>query len=270
MNLITRKLKTMIEAANRDSIRSKYKAITAFFPYAVWRERDGQHELLGMLFRLCRAMTWGGKHEVISPSSLCAMASERQAFMWRRIEPLVATLLSEESPISLKQAVVLASPYLPWKDFTIDKHLIQLLAVAASAVPYTNDIGQSVVDTLSRIANDTTLQPHIPVGMWSWLNRRPSLPPVCWGRLYGSTRHVARAVRALRDIEILNSYLFLIRSEWDGPRSLRLGEVYASLSEGFSGIRIEHHRQDLLRRLDYVLGPDHLSGARYTCHQILE
>jgi len=197
-----------------------------------------------MLFRLYGAVILGGQLEAINPSSLRA--------------------------ISLKQIIILASPYLPWEDFTTNEQLIQLLAVAASTFPYTNDIGQSVVDTLLRIANDTSLQSHIPVGMWSWLNKRPSLPRFCWGRFYGSTRHVARAVRALGDIEILNSYLFLIRSEWDGPRSLRLGEAYASLSECFSGIRMGHHRQDLLRRLDCVLGQDHISGARYTCHQVLE
>jgi len=95
------------------------------------------------------------------------------------------------------------------------------------------------------------------------LNERPSFPPVCWGRFYGSTGGFLRTVRALGDIEILKSCLPLVWSEWDEPGPVNLYEMYASLWEGFSGIGMEHHRQDVLRRLDHVLGqldlrPEHL------------
>ena len=245
---ITQKLKVMAETADGDSIYRKRKAITAFFSYAAWRDRDGQGELLNILFRLFRAMVaWAHRTGTFG----------RPMFMWCHIEPLVTTLLNEESPVSLKQVIILASPYLPWKQFTNHQHLIQLWAAAASTVPYTNDIGQSVVDTLFRIANDTSSQSHIPVGMWSWLNKRPPLPPICWGRFYGSTPHVVRVVRALGDIEILKSYLLLLWSEREETWLTSLAALYemrASLREDFSGVGIGHHRQDLLRRLDYVLG----------------
>jgi len=243
----------MTKGASRNSIRLKHKAITTLFPYAVWRERDDQLELLGTLLHLYGAMVWRGQHEFLGLLPPHVAASNRRAFMWRRIEPIVATLLGEESPGSLKQAIILASPYLPWKDFASNIQLIQLWAVAASKVPYTNDIGQSVVNTLFRIANDPSPYLRIPVGMWSWLNEHPSLPPICLGRFYGFTRDVVRAVRALGDIEVLKSYLSLIWSEWDEPRWFDLGGVCASLREDFCGIGMGHHRQDLLRHLDDAL-----------------
>jgi hypothetical protein len=88
-------------------------------------------------------------------------------------------------------------------------------AVAASAVPYTEEAGQSVVDILLHIASVDSLRPHIPTGIWTWLNKRPSLPPKCVGRSRGSSGDVVRQVRALRDTEILKSYLLLVLSEWD-------------------------------------------------------
>jgi len=272
LSLITGKLNTMAGAPRRDSIRSKCKAVTALFPYAVWRGRDGQRGLLGTLFQLFGAMVWQGQDEVASLFSLRAMASDRRAFMWHCVEPLVAVLLNEESPISLKQAAILASPYLPWKDFTNNEHLLQLWAMAAPEVPYTNDIGQSVVDTLLWIANDASPRLHIPVGMWSWLNKRPSLPPVCLGRFYGFTQDAMRAVRTLKDVEILKSYLLLIWSEWDEPWWVGFSEMCALLREDFGGIGMGHHREDLLRRLDYVLGrldlgPEHLH-PKLTAHLI--
>ena len=247
----------MVEA-DEDSIHQKRKAITAFFPYAFWRKRDGQHELLDTIFHLFGAMVIQMRHETLG-----LPLSDGRMFMWRRIGPLVATLLNEESPIPLKQAIILASPYLPWKNFTNNKNLIRLWGAAASTVPYTNDIGRSVVDALLQIADDPSLQPHIPAGTWSWLTKQPSLPPICLGRFRGSTESIVRAVRALGDIEILKSYLLLIWSEWDEPRWIGLYEMDALLREEFGGTGMGYHRQDLLRRLDYVLGrldlgPEHL------------
>jgi len=250
LGLIVQELKTTVAANDGPPIHPKRKAITAFFPYAVWRKRDGQHELLDTLFHLFGAMVIQMRHETPPPS-----LSDGRMFMWCHIEPLVATLLNEESSIPLKQAIILASPYMPWKGFANNENLIQLWGAAAPSVPYANDIGQSVVSTLLRIANDTSLQPHIPVGMWSWLNKLPSLPPVCWAHFCGSTPHVVRVVRALGDIEILKSYLLLIWSEWEEWTSLvALDEMRASLQGDFSGLGMGPHRQDLLRQLDSVLG----------------
>jgi len=225
----------MIDAADPWLLRSNGKAITTLFSYAVGREGDGEHEMLDLLFHIFRTSGWWG-------------------FAWRRIEPLVDALLSEESPISSKRAIILASPHFPWDQFIAGKRLIQSWVAAASAVPYTDDIGQSVVSTLLLIAFQKSLRPHVPVGMWSWLNERPSLPPICRGRYWGSHVFVVDAVKALGDIEILKSHLLLVWSEWDylgyggfeGMRSL--------VVENFSGIGAGYHRGDLLRHLDHVLG----------------
>jgi len=57
--------------------------------------------------------------------------------------------------------------------------MMQLWMAAASVLPYTGDIGQSVVDTLLQMAADCDLLPHIPVLAWDWLKRRPRLRPEC-------------------------------------------------------------------------------------------
>ena len=183
--------------------------------------------------------------------------------MWESIIPLVVKLLDEENPLSLKRAAILVSPHVPWWKFANLKHLIQLLTGAASAVPCTDEISQSVVDTLLQIASNGSLRPHIPADMWSWLNKRPSLPPVCTGRYLGGTRDVVQTVRALGDIETLTSYLLLVWSEWGNPYSDGLDEMYTSIREDFSGIEMGYRRVVLLLQLDHVLrqldlGLDHL------------
>lgn len=225
----------MIEVANPDQIYSKRKAITAFYPYAAWQERNGQRDMLDVSLHTVRA-------------------SKRQGFMWDCIVPLVTKLLSEENPVSLKRAAILVLPHVPWWRFTGLKRLIQLWAEATLAVPYTDEICQSVVDTLLQVASNDTLRPHIPIDMWSWLNKRPFLPPACAGHYLGSTRDVVQIVRALGDVNILTSYLFLVWSEWGNPHSDGLDEMYTSVREDFSGTGVGHHREDLLQRLDRVLG----------------
>ena len=226
-----------------------YMAITALFPYAAQQEQDGQNEVLKSSLQALGAMgVWG--------------------FMSSSIEPFIATLLDGDSSTSLKQTAILVSPHLPWKEFVNSKHLIQLWAAAASVVTYTDEIGQSVVDTLLEVASGHELQPHIPAGMWLWLNECPLLPPVSKGCHYGSVEGVVKMVRALGDSQILKSYLIHIWSEWGylhdwynhcGPNSppnfylCGLPEMCISIMEDFGGIRMGHYRKDLLHRLDHIL-----------------
>lgn len=182
-----------------------------------------------------------------------AKASREQGFMWHYVNPLVITLLGEESPVPLKRAAILASPHLTWRDFTDDGRLVQLWGAAAPAVPYTHDIGQGVVDALLLIESRDSLRPHIPVGMWSWLNRRPSLPPICPGRSLGTERSSVQTIRGLEDIEALTSYLLLVWSEWDSILS-GFEEMCTSIKEDFCGISMGYHRKELLQHLDHVLG----------------
>jgi len=245
--LISQKLRTMIEAANPSSIFSRHKAITAFFPYVVWHEQNGQHKMLNTF--------------------LCAVGSGNWGFMWHRIEPLIATLLNEENSISLKQTTILISPHLPWWRFTNIKHLTQQLEATASTVPCTDKISQCMVDTLLQIALNPSLQPQIPHDMWLWLNVCPILPPTCMGHQLGSAPSVVKAVQALGDIEILKSYLFLVWSEWSclsgqlycystQPHSSEGGfpEMCTLIRENFSGIGMGLHQEDLLQLLDCILG----------------
>jgi len=244
--LILEKLKSMIEATNPDPIYSMRKVLTVLFPYIAQQK---QHKMLDVFLCVVRA-------------------SGQSGFMWHWIRLPFITLLNEGSPVSLKQAAILASPYLPWWSFPNDEHLIQLWAAAASRVPYTDKVGQSVIDTLLQIASNGSLRPHIPVDMWSWLNNRPNLPPTCIGRLQGSIQVVVQAVRALGNMETLKSYLLLVWSEWDpihlgGVRNYSgqhcsyqksLPEMCTSIREDFKGNRMEKHREDLLQWLDHILG----------------
>ena len=232
--MISQMLETMVKAADPVLICDRYKAITAFFPYAARQVRGGQDKMFNTFLRTARA-------------------SKRRGFMWHRVRPPVATLLSEESPVSLKQAIIFAVPHLPWWDNTIDGDFVRLWAAAALAVPYSRDIGQCVVDTLLLIASQESLRPHVPVDMWSWLNKRPLLPPTCTGGPRGTEPDVVQAVRGLRDVEVLTSYLLVVWSEWVCIYVGGLEEMCASIREDFSGIGMVDRRKDLLRRLDHIL-----------------
>ena len=73
-------------------------------------------------------------------------------------------------------------------------------------------------------------------------------------------------IRALKDIEVLKSYLLLVWSEWD--ISCDFSETCTSIRENFGGIGMGHHRADLIQRLDHVLGQldcrlDHLNRQNH-------
>lgn len=226
----------MVEAADPGPICSVRKAISAFFPYAILRDQRGQPKALDLILRAARA-------------------SEQSGFMWHCVEPFATTLLHEESPISSKRASILALPHISWRKLTNSEHLIQLWVVATSAVLYTDEIGQAVVDTLLLVASLDSLSPRIPVDMWLWLSKRPPLHPNCLGRHCGANRRVVQMIRALEDVEILKSYLPLVWSEWDNLRTSGFLEMCTSLQEDFNGgTGMDGHRQDLLRHLDHIVG----------------
>ena len=235
LSLISEKFETLVEATNLSQIRSKHKAITTLFPYAVRQERNGQHKMLHAFLHAVRA-------------------SKQPRFMWNRIRLPIARLLNEESHVSLKQAVILVSPHLWWRNLPTSKYLIQLLAAADLGTPHTDEVRMSVVDTLFQIASDRSLQPYIPLDLWSWLNTCPSLPPVCRGRFLASHHNVLQIIRTLRDVKTLKSFLLLVWSEWNGHASDSLQEAHTSIREDLGGIEMWRHRGDLLRRLDHILG----------------
>ena len=241
----------MTEAEDYLPLRSKRKAITALLPYAVWRERDGQHEMLNVISRSVRA-------------------SRMLRFVWDRAHPSFRTLFSNASP----HAIVLTSPYVPYIMFIKMVDLVRRWVAAVSTVSDTEGVAQSVVVTLLRFASYHGPL-HIPADIWSWLTKQPSVPPVCRERDVGTYAHVVATVRALKDINIFKSYLLLVWSEWNGILSncfdsiascclepLPRASHYESCSfclmrfsiwEDFSGVGMGHHRGDLVHRLDYVI-----------------
>jgi len=226
----------MAAAADPAYIYSKRKAVTAFFPYAVSRGRDGEHAIVDKFLDVADA------------------SDPAKRFMWGAIRPFIPALFDEASP----QTIVLASPHVPWDGGLHDKNVVTKWAEAVSAVSaasYTEEVKQSVVETLLCIASADSLRPYIPVDSWSWLKKRPSLPPVCLGRLKGTRVEVFREVRKLGDIETLKSYLLLVWSEWDYADIWFGGdaEMQTSIREDFSGAEMKHHREELIRRLDHIL-----------------
>ena len=128
--------------------------------------------------------------------------------------------------------------------------MMQFWIKAASALPYTDDVGGSVVTTLLSIAS-SDLSPHIPMVAWDWLNKRPvldheSLRP----QTIGFTVHT---IRQLREIKLIVSYLYTVWSEWHQLSYHDRPAICSFIREELSGIGATGHRTDLIRRLDYVL-----------------
>ena len=224
----------MAEVSGADPIfRSKRKAINALFPYAVRLAQDGQQRMIDAILRVALKSTSGG-------------------FMWRRIRPYITTLFDESRPLSLNQAIVLASPCADWIHGPYTQSAVARWTAAALTTLYSEEVDQSVVDALLLISHNGSLRPHIPIEIWALLKRRPSLPPASRGRYWGTTSDILRHIRRLGDIEILKSYFLLVWSEWDLLFSWVDAQV--SIEEDFSGIGMWCHRESLIDRLDHILG----------------
>ena len=221
----------MAEAEDHRPLKSKLPAIAALLPYAIREERDGNPEMFDVFLQAARA-------------------SRVRWFPQCRVNQFASMLLSEASP----RAIALASPHISWGQLTDGRDLIERWATTASALPYTEEIAQGVVDTLLQIASEEELVPYIPAGIWSWLTRQPSLPPICRGRHVGRSFYVLRAVQALENFEVLKSYLLLVWSEWDNYRWFDdFNETCTSIRESFGGIEMGDHRADLVQRINDIL-----------------
>jgi hypothetical protein len=182
-----------------------------------------------------------------------ARASRSKDFLWRRVTLYASKLFEKRSPTPLNRVIVFISPYIPWGGALNNKVAVARWATAVSAVPWTDEVGQDLVDALIRIASVDFLRPHIPIEMWRLLNRRPSLPPAYSGEFSNWHLGIIPYVRGLRDIEILKSLLLVI---WSGrvdgsPEIFR--EMERSIREDFGRTGMEDHRKDLVERLDQIL-----------------
>ena len=254
LGVITGELETLVEARDLDTLRHKRKAITILFPYAVSREREQQYAILDVFLHAVRG-------------------TQPVRFWWRHVRPFMKVLFGGTGRVSAKWALMLASPYIPWREWSFGEGPAQAWAAAVSTVPREEEIAPSVVDALLQIASIKPLLPHIPGDAWSWLTLRPSLPPVFKGRNVGSVSYVVQMVRDLKNIEILKSYLLLIWSEWDSLYDDGYFRMRISIREDFGGIGMDYHRADLLQRLDYVptqldRGLEHLQRYKPSLNEV--
>ena len=220
----------MTPVEDRGRTWNKAKTFVALFPYAVWRERGGDKRMLDACSAVIRD-EWGRQYTA---------------------QPIVR-LLGEEDFNFPNWVVTLVSPDAQWE--LASTNAVTRWAAAALADPYTEELCQRVVDTLLQIASNRRLQQSIPISIWAWLKKRPSLPPAYRGQKFGTQSRVVRGVRELGDIEILEAYFLLVWSEWDSISwDKSLGRMRTSIREDFGGIGMWRHREVLIERLDHVLG----------------
>ncbi|KAF9644081.1 hypothetical protein BDM02DRAFT_3122143 [Thelephora ganbajun] len=129
--------------------------------------------------------------------------------------------------------------------------MMRLWMATASAVPYTEDIGRSVVTALFGMAFLNLLRPHIPVPAWDWLKKRPVLDRSGFNR--GTRSDVMQMVRELQDVELIASYLFVVWSESTDLWLADCSTMMTLIREELCGIEAVGYRADLIQRLDYVL-----------------
>ena len=173
---------------------------------------------------------------------------------WHYIQPCIKGLIGKSGTPSLNRAIILMLPCLDWNDEWADETTVTWWAAAALALPYTEEVGQSVVDVMLQIASRRSLRPHIPIEIWVWLKKRPSLPPWSLGRSRANCWDPIDHIRGLGDIEILKSYFLVVWSEWVYLYNDHLERMEVSIREDFGGIEVQDHRKDLIERVHHILG----------------
>ena len=168
---------------------------------------------------------------------------------WPHIITHITSFFDKSIPVSLNRVIILTLPYIRRDAYALDPiTVVSRWIAAASVVPY-SEVDQNMIEALLVIS---PLHPDIPVNVWAWLNKRPSLPPKSRGRSVASRDHVIRHIRRLGDIEILKSYFLLVWSEWQLHWEDCLMEMGMSIREDFGGIGMQGHRDDLINRLDFI------------------
>ena len=226
----------MVEAGYPHVFSSKCKAISAITPFAISLERGGQQGMLDIVVRAFRC---------IPPMEGC---------VWFRATFHIDMPLRESGTPSLDRALALLLPYGSWIDWGRDEDGVARWATAVLAIPYTEEVGRSVVDATLRIAYEDSPRQHIPIGVWALFKERPSLPPTCEGLSYGTNADIIDHVRSLGDLEILKSYFLLAWCEWTPLFDGGLDAIEISIRKDFCGPGLRQHRKDFIQRVDYVLG----------------
>ena len=183
--------------------------------------------------------------------------SIRRDFIWECIGTYIVPLFGEPAT-PLDWVIARASHHVPWHSKLVNEDTVTRWAATASAAPYTEEVCESVVDALLRIASVDSLRPYIPFGIWAWLKKRPYLRDGPFGS-DRSRRDVIRHIRTLEDIEILTSYFLLVLSNYRyfGVEFGGFAEMRISIHEDFGGIGVGRHREDLIKKLDRVIKEAH-------------
>jgi len=221
----------MADAGDRKELWNKRKAITTLLPYAVRLERDGMGRMLDVCLR-------------------AAVVADDLGFVWFSSKFLADIFLSKATT----RATLLVSPHFHWSFLDVGLGLVRQWVATVSVTPCTEEVAQGVVATLLRVMSQPEFRPHITFDVWSWLKRRPSLPPVCAGRRCGTHSNNVKAVRRLNDPEVFKSYLVVVWSEWNSLRGSGFDEMRDAIPQDFGGSGMGHHRADLIQRLGCVLG----------------
>ena len=229
----------MARASDSDQIISKRKAINTLFPYAIFLEQNGQQGTMDAILRAAWVSDFD--HE------------NHGKFMWHRVVLYVSRLFEKRSPTSLNRVITLISPFVPWDSALNNKTAVSRWAAAAPEIPYTEEVGQNVIGALLQIASIDFLRPHIPIEMWEWMKKQPTLPPMYHGLLEPISPIIAY-FRAHGDLDLLKSYYLLTWTDRRYFLSRDFPAVESSIRENFGGIEMEEHRKDLTERLYQILG----------------
>ena len=229
----------MVEAADSDLIIFKRKPVNALLPYAIYLEQSGQQAMIDAIFRVAKASN--------------SKPSNTGKFMWHQVVLYISRLFEKRSPTSLNRVIILISPYVPWDGALNDTVAVARWVTAASAIPYTEEVGSSVVDALFQIAWVDLLRPHIPIEIWRWLKRQPPLPSMYHGLLTGAHECVGAYLHKLGDVDIIKSYFLLVWTHRFIPDSDGIHPMERSIREYFGGAGMEQDRKDLIEHLDQVI-----------------
>ena len=142
--------------------------------------------------------------------------------------------------------------------------MMQQWIAAASELPDTHDVCESMVNPLLQMASEEGLLPYIPVVAWEWLKKRPVLRHGSRAFWRGGRESSLQTVRTLGDIELITSYLFVIWSEWNALEYSDCKGMQRLIREELNGIHAVGYRADLIQRLDYVLSQFD-RGQEYLC-----
>ena len=164
-------------------------------------------------------------------------------------------MIGVELPISLKYATLGAFQACNFflRHGSNVGDILQCWIAAASELPDTHDVRNSVVEGLLQMTSEEGLWPYIPVVAWEWLKKRPVLCCETGLFMYGDWESGLQMVQTLGDIELITSYLFVIWSEWNFLVNSGCKGMHRLIREELNGIHAVGYRGDLIQRLDHVL-----------------